>query len=168
MPNPEIMDKYEKVKTSLETAVKSAESIELTDSEESAELAYIKNTLSLLNEDFKSEVDKLQNSSEWDRFCMAFFGETNAGKSTIIDALRIIYDEEKRREEIENQAEQFQNELNKEEEQYLGLIDSIKQVNESLVISKRKRTIEIIKSIGLILIGVAIGFVATYFALIRR
>ena len=33
-----------------------------------------------LSSEFKTEIDRLENSSEWDRFCMVFFGETNAGK----------------------------------------------------------------------------------------
>ncbi|MDD6951698.1 MAG: hypothetical protein PUJ01_10155, partial [Parabacteroides sp.] len=36
-----------------------------------------------------------------DHLVIAFFGETNAGKSTVIDTFRIIFNEETRRKAIE-------------------------------------------------------------------
>ncbi|MBU2869750.1 hypothetical protein [Colwellia sp. E2M01] len=50
----------------------------------------------LLNDLYVSitrELDKLKRNSEWDSFTVAFYGETNAGKSTIIETLRILLDE---------------------------------------------------------------------------
>ena len=44
------------------------------------------------------EIDKsiqeLKENQEWDTFTIAFYGETNAGKSTIIESLRIHFQEE--------------------------------------------------------------------------
>ena len=94
MNNKEIQKKYDDVRLSLEKAIAASDNMEISGDEENAELSYIRETLSHLNSDFKAEIEKLEDSSEWDRFCMAFFGETNAGKSTIIEALRIVYDEE--------------------------------------------------------------------------
>lgn len=42
-----------------------------------------------LRTDFVQKLEKLDENAVWDRFTIAFFGETNAGKSTIIEALRI-------------------------------------------------------------------------------
>ena len=39
-------------------------------------------------------IDDLKKSQEWENFTVAFYGETNAGKSTIIEALRIYFQEE--------------------------------------------------------------------------
>ena len=100
MPGQEILEKYDAVRSSLEKAIEVSDDIEVSGEEENAELDYIRKTLNQLNSDFKAEIERLEESSEWDKFCMAFFGETNAGKSTIIEALRIVYDEESRREEI--------------------------------------------------------------------
>jgi len=41
-------------------------------------------------------IDDLKNSQEWKKFTVAFYGETNAGKSTIIEALRIYFHEEEK------------------------------------------------------------------------
>ena len=40
------------------------------------------------------ELKSLQEHAEWDSFTIAFYGETNAGKSTLIEALRILLHEE--------------------------------------------------------------------------
>lgn len=64
----------------------------------------IKKTLAEEDETFKQEIDELRKISDWENFCISFFGETNAGKSTIIETLRIIYDEESRRKEIEKNS----------------------------------------------------------------
>lgn len=42
-----------------------------------------------LRDVFVRDVEKLDKNAVWDRFTIAFFGETNAGKSTIIESLRI-------------------------------------------------------------------------------
>lgn len=42
------------------------------------------------------EIKELEQLSEWDVFTVAFYGETNAGKSTLIESLRILLGEEKK------------------------------------------------------------------------
>lgn len=44
-------------------------------------------------------VNELKESQEWDKFTVAFYGETNAGKSTIIESLRIYFQEEDKLEQ---------------------------------------------------------------------
>lgn len=53
---------------------------------------------------FDYELDQLKTHAEWDMFTMAFFGETNAGKSTIIESLRILFKEESRQALLEQNA----------------------------------------------------------------
>ncbi|EBY1364574.1 hypothetical protein DUW02_21070 [Salmonella enterica subsp. enterica serovar Senftenberg] len=54
--------------------------------------------LQSLQDGFNQKLTWLQKHAEWDKFTLAFFGETNAGKSTIIESLRILFDEESRRQ----------------------------------------------------------------------
>lgn len=46
-----------------------------------------------LQKDIKQSIQQLKDNAEWRTFQIAFFGETNAGKSTIIDTLRILLKE---------------------------------------------------------------------------
>jgi hypothetical protein len=64
-----------------------ASEIEATDREIAT---FSRDLLNELNSNITSELDKLKANSEWDTFTVAFYGETNAGKSTIIETLRIL------------------------------------------------------------------------------
>ena len=132
MITEKIEEKYNEVQVSLENALEKANSIEISGDQENEELSIIRQTLFGLNVDFKEEVEKLKKSSEWEKFCIAFFGETNAGKSTIIESLRIIYDEESRREQALEQEKEYCKLLKKHCEDYQNLIFSLKEVNASL------------------------------------
>lgn len=158
MPSKEVMEQYAEVRTSLENAIKASDNVELSGEDENAELVYIRDSLSQLNEEFKTEIERLENSSEWDKFCMAFFGETNAGKSTIIEALRIIYDEESRRDELDKQGKQYEDQLADEKAKYSDLVDTIKHMNEALDSQNSTKSKKVIKMIGLIIIGGVVGF----------
>ncbi len=39
------------------------------------------------------ELESLKNNEEWENFTIAFYGETNAGKSTLIECLRLFFKE---------------------------------------------------------------------------
>jgi len=70
----------------------------------SADFTQIQNsfvaTLSKQLEQTKDTADHILDSLEWDKLVIAFFGETNAGKSTIIETFRILFDEKERRDDI--------------------------------------------------------------------
>ena len=51
---------------------------------------FSRDLLNELDSNIAGELDKLKANSEWDTFTVAFYGETNAGKSTIIETLRIL------------------------------------------------------------------------------
>jgi hypothetical protein len=53
-----------------------------------------KRTLMSLRSQVSAQVARLEKNAEWDTFTMAFYGETNAGKSTIIEVLRILFREQ--------------------------------------------------------------------------
>lgn len=46
-----------------------------------------------LSTELKSNIGSLSKNAEWDTFTIAFYGETNAGKSTIIETMRILLNE---------------------------------------------------------------------------
>lgn len=88
---------------------------------------------------FKQEkLDKaikdLNNSQEWHRFTVAFYGETNAGKSTIIEALRIYFKEETKA----IQQKQFKNIFNEYQENKIKLEEKIKNIKEDILENKLK------------------------------
>ena len=64
-----------------------ASEVETTDKEIAT---FSRNLLNELDANIAGELDKLKANSEWDTFTVAFYGETNAGKSTIIETLRIL------------------------------------------------------------------------------
>lgn len=76
------------VKNLIDT-IDSAE-IEATDKEVAN---FSRDLLNELNSNITDELNKLKAHSEWDTFTVAFYGETNAGKSTIIETLRILLSE---------------------------------------------------------------------------
>lgn len=101
--------------------------------------------LNILNK-FKSEIldkeiNELKNVQEWNKFVIAFYGETNAGKSTIIEALRIYFKEEKKVEEqkkfkdiLENNNQKLCELENKINNNQLD-ISNYKQKDENLIIN---------------------------------
>lgn len=161
-----IKEKYANVGFSLENAIKATDSINLSGEEEIAELTAVRNVLYKMNQDFKSEIDKLESSSEWDKFCLAFFGETNAGKSTIIESLRIIYDEESRRSRRILQQKEYSQLLNEHVDNFESTIDSLKAVNKFLKkygkSSKAKHTI---LSLVIFAFGIGLGIVISLFGI---
>ncbi|MGF6570050.1 ABC-type dipeptide/oligopeptide/nickel transport system ATPase subunit [Paraburkholderia sp. GAS333] len=77
---------------------------------------------------FDLQLADLQQFAEWDKFTLAFFGETNAGKSTIIESLRILFKEESREQLLREQAydvERFEQALKHHVEQVRQDMDGV-------------------------------------------
>lgn len=53
------------------------------------------NALSSCIENAEKETTNSMHEIAWDRLVIAFFGETNAGKSTIIETFRILFDKKR-------------------------------------------------------------------------
>ena len=158
MISTEVEKKYCAVQESLEEALEKANSIELSGDKENEMVEQIKRTLEEKNEIFKKEIDELKNSSVWDKLCIAFFGETNAGKSTIIESLRIIYDEETRRAEILAQKNEYCEKLNEHCEEYQKVISSLQEINALLKTKKlRKSNWFLYVIIGIV--GIIVGLI---------
>ncbi|MFP6303678.1 GTPase [Helicobacter pylori] len=47
------------------------------------------------------ELESLKNNGEWENFTIAFYGETGAGKSTLIECLRLFFKERSKRDQQE-------------------------------------------------------------------
>ncbi len=52
----------------------------------------LENFKNLESESLK-ELESLKNNEEWEKFAIAFYGETGAGKSTLIECLRLFFKE---------------------------------------------------------------------------
>ena len=72
------------------------------------EIGNITDKLRIIQTRFDSELHQLKTHAEWDTFTLAFFGETNAGKSTIIESLRILFKEESREALLKQHADDLE------------------------------------------------------------
>jgi DNA repair ATPase RecN len=96
---------YARVASDIATALDDVSRLDVSNDKGNAHLANVKGKLGEMKSRFDSEISYLEKHAEWDNFTIAFFGETNAGKSTIIESLRILFKEKKRQALIErNQA----------------------------------------------------------------
>ncbi len=107
-----------------------------------------KQVLSLENvqKDLDSKLDSLNQDAEWDIFTIAFYGETNAGKSTLIEALRIYFGEKTKMDswnEFKNIYEPFiKQKENLEQnihEQEQAIDELSKYILEQMLLEQHKR-----------------------------
>lgn len=73
-----------------------------------------------------TDIASLQKNTRWEVFEIAFYGETNAGKSTIIEMLRIMLGEEGRRSNRQ-QFKKLESEFNLTEEGIAAMRDRVEQ-----------------------------------------
>ncbi|ABK48262.1 conserved hypothetical protein [Shewanella sp. ANA-3] len=108
-------DLYKSIIQQLDAASAEITDLKIENKEGQAKLADISKKMKDIRSDFKDELLFLEKNSEWEKFTLAFFGETNAGKSTIIESLRILFDEQSRRELLkQNRGDlsKFSNDIN--------------------------------------------------------
>lgn len=87
---------YRDVAASLAATVADLQSLTVDHDEGRREIGAILDKLRSRQQAFDDELALLDGNAEWDKFTVAFFGETNAGKSTLIESLRILFEEESR------------------------------------------------------------------------
>ncbi|WP_448196921.1 hypothetical protein [Pseudomonas putida] len=96
---------YARVASDIATALDDVSRLDVSNDKGNVHLASVKEKLGDMKSRFDGEISYLEKHAEWENFTIAFFGETNAGKSTIIESLRILFEEKKRQALIErNQA----------------------------------------------------------------
>ena len=88
---------YTDISESIASAMAEISKLKVEHKDGKQELTKITDRLQTIRARFDDELKLLEKHAEWDKFTIAFFGETNAGKSTIIESLRIMFKEESRK-----------------------------------------------------------------------
>lgn len=141
MDKEQIEKHYNEVKSVISEALENSFAEKYNNEEENAFAQNLKEQLSELNETFKAEIDELEQVSEWDKFCISFFGETNAGKSTIIESLRIIYNEESRLQKILENQKNLKDALTANTDAYDSILKQTNQLKK--LIKSKKKTVSV-------------------------
>lgn len=96
-----------------------------------------KQILSFQQKEIERKIDELKRNSEWDYFTIAFFGETNAGKSTLIEVLRLLF-AEKTKNEIQAKFKALKNEFSLDEEAYGELKNADNEISHKILENNKK------------------------------
>lgn len=83
---------YEKIASQIEVVIDKLSRQNAKDKIDK-DISFVIDNLYKLNGIIQKELNELKKISEWKKFTIAFYGETNAGKSTLIEALRIFLKE---------------------------------------------------------------------------
>ncbi|ACX99212.1 GTPase [Helicobacter pylori] len=67
------------------------------------------------------ELESLKNNEEWEKFTIAFYGETGAGKSTLIECLRLFFKEPSKMDQQERFKRLYANMKNHESSKHTEL-----------------------------------------------
>ncbi|WP_028203136.1 hypothetical protein [Paraburkholderia nodosa] len=67
--------------------------LDATDPRIASTMKQVVDLVAPIHDDLANRIEALQRHARWDTFTIAFYGETNAGKSTIIETLRILLQE---------------------------------------------------------------------------
>lgn len=109
MNTPESLNRlYTNVSDSIGSAIADILSLNVEQKDGKREIGNITDKLRDIQTRFDSELHQLETQAEWDIFTLAFFGETNAGKSTIIESLRILFKEESRQALLQQYADDLE------------------------------------------------------------
>lgn len=109
--------------------------MQLSDKEVQEKQKEIKESLESIVYKLNSNINELKDNSEWDRFTIAFYGETNAGKSTLIETLRILLNEKEKLKDRKKYKEidDYINSLKDEREVYTEKIKEIIQKYKKII-----------------------------------
>ena len=121
---------YQHINTELEKVVQSIKSMS-QDAAISEEKNTAQLTLAECQHQLKLNLEELHRNSEWSRFTIAFYGETGAGKSTLIETLRILLNEPSKAR-TRQQYKQVQQQLQASESQLQTLATQVQDTRELL------------------------------------
>ena len=123
--------------------------MQLSDEEAKEKQKEIKSRLDIIVNKLEKKIKELENNSEWDRFTVAFYGETNAGKSTLIETLRIMLNEKEKlkdREkykEIEDHINSLKNQKGVYDDKIKEIVKKYEQALDSIMENLKSSEIEL-------------------------
>ncbi|GAB2897258.1 hypothetical protein GCM10027202_26310 [Microvirgula curvata] len=122
-PKQDFNNLYSDVSESIATAMAEIATLKVEHKDGKQELSNIMEKLRGIQARFDDELSLLERHAEWDKFTLAFFGETNAGKSTIIESLRILFQEDSRQQLLQQNA----HDLAKYEQELEGHVNLVRE-----------------------------------------
>lgn len=89
--------------------------------------------------EFKSlkELESLKNNEEWENFTIAFYGETGAGKSTLIECLRLFFKEQSKvvqQERFKRLYSNYQNNYQNDERKKQAILNELHSLQDGATI----------------------------------
>ncbi|GAA8529090.1 GTPase [Helicobacter pylori] len=89
--------------------------------------------------EFKSlkELESLKNNEEWENFTIAFYGETGAGKSTLIECLRMFFEEQSKvvqQERFKQLYSTYQNNYQNDERKKQNILNELHSLQDGAII----------------------------------
>lgn len=96
-----------------------------------------KKILQFQQKEIDRKMDELKRNAEWDYFTIAFFGETNAGKSTLIEVLRLLF-AEKTKKEMQDKFKALKDEFCLDEEAYEKLKNTDQEISHKILENNQK------------------------------
>ncbi|KHL78678.1 GTPase [Helicobacter pylori] len=83
------------------------------------------------------ELESLKNNEEWENFTIAFYGETNAGKSTLIECLRLFFKEQSKvvqQERFKRLYSNYQNNYQNDECKKQAILNELHSLQDGAII----------------------------------
>ncbi|RVZ41925.1 GTPase [Helicobacter pylori] len=83
------------------------------------------------------ELESLKNNEEWENFTIAFYGETNAGKSTLIECLRLFFKEQSKvvqQERFKRLYSTYQNNYQNDERKKQAILNELHSLQDGAII----------------------------------
>ncbi|EJC00121.1 GTPase of unknown function family protein [Helicobacter pylori Hp P-2b] len=83
------------------------------------------------------ELESLKNNEEWENFTIAFYGETGAGKSTLIECLRMFFKERSKvdqQERFKRLYSNYQNNYQNDERKKQAILNELHSLQDGAII----------------------------------
>ncbi|MGN8458224.1 GTPase [Helicobacter pylori] len=83
------------------------------------------------------ELESLKNNEEWENFTIAFYGETGAGKSTLIECLRLFFKEQSKvdqQERFKRLYSNYQNNYQNDERNKQAVLNELHSLQDGAII----------------------------------
>ncbi|MCQ2862256.1 50S ribosome-binding GTPase [Helicobacter pylori] len=83
------------------------------------------------------ELESLKNNEEWENFTIAFYGETGAGKSTLIECLRLFFKEQSKvvqQERFKRLYSTYQNNYQNDERNKQAILNELHSLQDGAII----------------------------------